>query len=255
MKAVSTGRADGEAAVLALKAGVNILLLGSGDPGIARAAIRKAVESGRLPRGRIEESYRLVSALKKKYAKPGRRDSGLEVSGTYRDVSRSIARAGVTLVRNEEATVPFAPQVAAPKVCAVFFTPPRFSGDMLSFSSPLMGKGWKVVSYNSRAEPSNIDEARALDCAENADLTVVGSFQWAAKPVESQTRLVKKLIASSKRTALLSLMSPYDIPLYPEAKTVIALYGATKFSAEAAAKLITGAIPPKGKLPVKLPVN
>jgi len=254
MKAASGEIGIGRAAVRALKAGVNLLLIGSGDPGETIAAIRSAVESGELPAARIEESCRLVSALKKKYAKPARRSGGLEVSQTYRDVSRSIARDGVTLVRNAEGLVPLAP-AASRTICAVFFTPPRFSGGMTAFSGPLMKKGWKVTLYNSRAEPAAADEARALECAKNADITIAGSFQWAAKPVRSQVALIKKLLSSSKRTVLLSLMSPYDIPSYPEAKTVLALYGATRFSAEAAAEIIAGAIQPKGRLPVKLPSN
>ena len=60
------------------------------------------------------------------------------------------------------------------------------------------------------------------------------------------------MLESDKDIILLSLMSPYDIKFYPQAKNVIAMYGANKLSARTAADIILGNIPAKGKLPVNL---
>jgi hypothetical protein len=47
------------------------------------------------------------------------------------------------------------------------------------------------------------------------------------------------------------LMSPYDISKYPNAKTVMAIYGITKYSSQSLSeKIIKGNF--NGKLPVKL---
>ncbi len=59
-----------EAAVLALAAGNDMLLLGNGDPGYeadAVAAVRSAVLSGRLDRTRLHESAVRVNALRDRW--------------------------------------------------------------------------------------------------------------------------------------------------------------------------------------------
>jgi beta-N-acetylhexosaminidase len=61
-----------EAAVLALAAGNDMLLLGNGDPGYeasAVAAVRAAVLSGRLDRARLHESAMRVNALRDRWGR------------------------------------------------------------------------------------------------------------------------------------------------------------------------------------------
>ena len=248
MKGASGKTSVETAAVAALKAGVNLLIIGNGNPARVRAAIVDAVNRGEISQAALDYDAQMVAKLKAKYAKPSPKPHSLEFSETYRDVSKAIADEGVTLVRDTQNLAPLTPSTAS--VCAVFFVPPRFAGDMVRFSAPLMRGGAEVQVYNSRVEPGAKDAKRAMECAALADVTVVGSFQWAAKPADAQVNLIKKLLSSGKKTALLSLMSPYDITLYPEAKTVIALYGITRFSSEAAGALLGGEIKPLGKLPV-----
>lgn len=62
-----------EAAVMALAAGNDMLLLGNGDPGYeaqAVAAVRAAVLSGRLDRTRLHESAMRVNALRDRWGRP-----------------------------------------------------------------------------------------------------------------------------------------------------------------------------------------
>ena len=157
-----------------------MLIIGGGNPARVRAAIANAVERGEISEAAIDESCRLVAAIKSKYAKPVKKPRQLELSESYQEVSRAIANGSVTLVRDSQGLIPLSPSTAS--VCAIFFVPPRFAGEMVHFSPPLLAKGASVQLYNSRTEPSAVDEARALRCAQQSDITVVGSFQWAAKP-------------------------------------------------------------------------
>ena len=86
--------------------------------------------------------------------------------------------------------------------------------------------------------PKAKDIQRAKDCMKEADLVVVGSLQWADKPIESQKLALKQLLKINQDIVLLSLMSPYDIKNYPQIKNVIAMYGISKFSSKAAANVI-----------------
>jgi beta-N-acetylhexosaminidase len=62
-----------EAAILALAAGNDMVLLGNGDPGYtaeAMAAVTAAVLSGRLDRGKLHESAMRVNKLRDKWGRP-----------------------------------------------------------------------------------------------------------------------------------------------------------------------------------------
>ena len=59
----------------------------------------------------------------------------------------------------------------------------------------------------------------------------------------------------NRPVALVSLLNPYEITLYPQAKTVVALYGPTKDAADVAAEIFLGLRQAQGKLPIALPVN
>ena len=61
-----------QAAVMALAAGNDMLLLGNGDPGYesaAVAAVRAAVLSGRLDRARLHESAVRINALRDRWGR------------------------------------------------------------------------------------------------------------------------------------------------------------------------------------------
>lgn len=139
-----------------------------------------------------------------------------------------------------------------PKLCAVFFSPSRFADQLPVIGAPFLKKGWDVEYYNAHMRPKQIDIKRAKECMDKADLVILGSLQWADKPILSQKNAIEELLKEKKDIILLSLMSPYDIKFYPQAKNVIAIYGVNKLSARAAAEIILGDIEAKGKLPIRL---
>lgn len=72
MGAVSGRYSPGEAAVKAISAGADMVLVGHGAENArqALAALEAALENGSLPRSRVEESFLRVLALKKEYLLP-----------------------------------------------------------------------------------------------------------------------------------------------------------------------------------------
>jgi len=187
MKAASASSGVPKAAVRALNAGVNMILIGDTSYAKTRKEIRRAVKYGGLPRQAVDEGFRLVKQIKEKYgAPPHESPAALDVTETYQDVSRKIAREAVTVVRSSSGTIPFVAQSSGTAVCAVFFSPVRFSEDLSQFAAPLEANGCNVKISYLHAEPGHGDEAEALECSAGADLTVIGSFQWAGKPVLAQ---------------------------------------------------------------------
>ncbi|MBT4403005.1 MAG: hypothetical protein HOD36_03935 [Elusimicrobiaceae bacterium] len=72
-----------------------------------------------------------------------------------------------------------------------------------------------------------------------------------AKPISSQVKYINKLIDLGKPVILVSLMSPYDILHYPNAKTVMAIYGITKYSSKSLSEVLLNG-KALGKFPVEI---
>ncbi len=115
-----------------------------------------------------------------------------------------------------------------------------------------MEKGWNIRSYNAALTPRKKDSERAAACAKEADILILTSLQWADKTNINQKNVISGLINENKNVVFISTMSPYDIPNYPEADTVLATYGLNRYVLHTAADIILGNIEAKGKLPVKL---
>ncbi len=109
MKAIADNFGAVEAAVMAVKAGTDILLACHTLEVQAqiRTALVKAVESGEIPEQRIDESVNRILAAKEKFGLDARRETDLtsirQSVGTdiNRGLEREIAEKSVTVLRNE----------------------------------------------------------------------------------------------------------------------------------------------------------
>ena len=87
----------GEAAVKALEAGCDLLIVPVNKSGSALHAVRTAVDSGRISAQRVEESLRRIRAMKRKLAKPVRVVSGR----TFRQEARELRACARQLRKND----------------------------------------------------------------------------------------------------------------------------------------------------------
>ena len=260
MKAATQFCTIADCAVRSLAAGVDWVLLGRYiKPQTTFNRIYKQIENSAAGRERVEEAASKIFNLKKELGLlNGPRPEPAPIDKAYRAELEKISDQAVTLVRDRAQLLPFNPQVqrgASPTVCAVFFAPSRFADQLMSFSRPFLEKGWHVRSYNAALTPRAVDARRARECADGADLLVVTSLQWADKTNINQKNTINALFKEYPRNVFISTMSPYDIPSYPEADTVLATYGLNKYVLQTAANIILGNIKPQGKLPVELPVE
>ncbi|HXG58096.1 MAG TPA: glycoside hydrolase family 3 N-terminal domain-containing protein, partial [Thermoanaerobaculia bacterium] len=111
MRAVSANFSEEESSVRAIEAGADVVLFPR-NPEIAFNALRGAVESGRLSMSRLDEAVRRILRAKARAGltcyRPADLDSLSRVLGSSanRDVARRINEAALTLVRDEQASVP-----------------------------------------------------------------------------------------------------------------------------------------------------
>ena len=242
------------AASKSLASGVDIVLTSRKDPSITNAELLKQINKT-LPQKRVEEAAQKVFNLKKKLGLFEEQHATMPIKSSleaYNYFAQKLSNQGVSVIRSQPNFIPFKTQKENPKLCTVLFSPTRFADQLTDFSAPFIEKGWQVKYYNASMRPKAKDIERAKECMKGADLVVVGSLQWADKPLESQKNALKQLLRINPNIVLLSLMSPYDIKNYPQIKNVIAMYGISKFSTKAAANIILGNIEAKGKAPVAL---
>lgn len=245
-------------AVRALNAGSDLILLGRYiKPQSTFARIYQQVQQNAAARTRVNEAAQKIFELKQSLGLlDAPEPAPAATNKAYQAELEKISDQAVTLVRDRANLIPFAPQTPEgkkPTVCAVFFAPSRFADQLLSFSKPFMEKGWAIRSYNAALTPKAVDAKRARECADGADLLVVTSLQWADKTNINQKNTINALFRQVPRHVFISTMSPYDIPNYPQADTVLATYGLNKYVLQTAANIILGNRQAQGKLPVQLP--
>ncbi len=236
-----------KAAALSIKAGADVALIARENPQKAIKTIKE-----RVPNIRINDAAQKVYNLKKElnlFSQTLNPESN-KVDKAFEFFAKEITKRAVTLVKNEDNLIPYKTTNAKPKLCAVFFAPTRFANQLTYFVKPFLEQNFEVSYYNAALTPKQKDFERAKSCAAAKDLVVIGSLQWANKEIQPQKQIIDSLIKSNKNTVLLSLMSPYDIKNYPQAKTVMALYGINKFSATIAAEIIMGKRQAQGNLPI-----
>jgi beta-N-acetylhexosaminidase len=253
MKAITSKQGIARAAVQALSAGADYILIGKGDFNKTKTEILKAIKTGRLKKERIDAAFDKVLSCKKKYNLFKAETITSPFDKAYINVSRELSEKAVTLVRNSEDLLPLKKYQYQDKIAIILFSPHRFDTSSLELYKTFYRHGLNVKQYKFDIKPSSRDLKKIKEYVEKYDIIIIGSFQWAAKQNKNQLKIIKAILKTNKPSILISQMSPYDISNFKNAKTVMATYGITETTMSAAAKIILGELVPQGKLPVKIP--
>ena len=100
-------------------------------------------------------------------------------------------------------------------------------------------------------KPTKAEIEGAQETASQAEVTVIAALN--ARQYPEQTALIQSVAQQDRPLVLVALRSPYDLSVFPEKATQIAIYGEALPSLEAMARLLCGAIEPSGLLPVDIP--
>ncbi len=261
MGGIAKGFTSGEAAVRALEAGADTLLM----PADAEAAIKAvvaAVESGRLTRQRIRDSVVKILAEKERVGLDRNRFVNLEGiadvidSPESNEKAQEIADRAVTLVRNGGNMIPLA---APDRVCYAVLGESRYSnaGQVFAQEVRKRAKAANVVAFDASMSPADVDAgvAHLADCESFAvaAYTSVAASRGTAGLAGEMPHVIEALEASGKPVALIAMGSPYLLRSFPNVTAYLATYSTVQPSEVAAVRALWGEIDIRGHLPVTIP--
>jgi beta-N-acetylhexosaminidase len=245
-----------QAAVRAIQAGADMVLVAHSLSAqrSAIAAVKQAVQSGKISKERIDESVRRILRLKAErlgkhavakqvYAYPDEAERMVGTPQAARQAEAVAARA-VTLVQDPDRRLPLRPEWL-PRVLVVSPEKP------VALSRRLSDQGFRVEALGVDADPAVAERKRAVEKAREADAVIVGLTGAVLHP--QQAALVHQLEETGKPVVALGLNTPYDVAVLPRKTTYLALYGSNPVSLDAGVKALTGQIPLRGRLPVSIP--
>lgn len=262
MQAITSSFSQGEAAVRAIEAGADVLLMPT-DPGACIRAIMAAVAHGRIPRTRIDVSATKVLAAKRRVGLYRSRTVDLDtVTGqldrTETDgLAQRVANAAVTLVKD---TRHLFPVPALTGSCLIVMGESTFTqrGETLATELQRGGMHDLKIYLVTPTVADPVLQAVVADASHCGQIYVaafitVGASRGSVALEGGLGPFLTKLIAGQSPVALISLGNPYLLRDYPSVGAYAATFSTTASSEIAAAKAILGEIPISGTLPVSIP--
>lgn len=267
MGAITSRFKKGEAAVKALAAGVDMVLLASPAADEREAVfqdILTAVQKGQLQEKELNEKVQRILELKKKFGVLDKVYSNQNMSESNQNnnqheaVSLQICEKAVTLLRNKQNVLPLK---ARDKTLFVLF-PKKGEQDPAtgwqSFFESSLGETLhhfhpKVVEFFAQTKPNKEELARVKSLAEGASFIVACTLN--SRFSREQTELTRALLSEGKPAILIALGMPYDFVEFPEAHVYLTVYGYSQPALQSLARVLLGKSKPGGKLPVTISQN
>lgn len=261
MQGVTALYSQGDLAVRAIEAGIDVLLMPS-DPEACIRALVAAVKSGRISRKRIDESVARVLAAKRRVGLYRRRKVDLDAISDGLDDPKTSAWAqtaadeAITLVKDDRRLFPVADPAAA---CLVVLTEAQFSSRGQEMISELRRYAPKVrvaLANASMSEPvltALAGDLKSCPAVYAAAFVSVAAYRGNVALAEPLTNFLNALIHNPPPVALISMGNPYLLSAFPEVAAYAAAFSTVTTSEIAAAKAIAGEIAIQGKMPVSIP--
>jgi len=262
MGGITSLYAPGEAAVRAIEAGVDFLLMPP-TPDAAIAALEAAVKSERLTERRIDESVRRILAAK---ARIGLHKNRLvdvtrlhERFGLpeYVTESQHIAARGVTLLRDSAQLLPLdASQPLRVLLVSLSADPDSCPGETIEPEIRARVDSLQVLRADTRFVSVS---ALKLPPSDTYDVAIAAMFVRVADRKgnvgfpDDQRAFVNQLLAAGKPVVVAAFGTPYLISQFPDAKTWLAAFSANRVAQHAATRAIFGETDIAGAIPVTVP--
>jgi beta-glucosidase-like glycosyl hydrolase/CubicO group peptidase (beta-lactamase class C family) len=266
MAGVRKGTWTGEAAVEAVRAGADVILLPP-EADVAIQSLTRAVREGVLAEARIDESVgRILAAkeslglLRSKRPSPEPLDKAV---GLPSDVEQAleVARQSITVVRNEGGVLPLRVEEPLRVLHLVLSSDPRTDAAVvMGFPEDELAR--RRIPHETVYVGPEVSEDKTAEVVGRAAgathvlasvFARVAAFRGTADMPEGQAALLRRLQAGTTPLVIVSFGSPYILRQVPAAAVYVCAYGWPETSQRAAVAAILGEHAVQGKLPVTLP--
>jgi len=258
MGGVVASYGTGEAAVQALVAGTDIVLMPT-DPVVAVKAIVDAVRTGRVPESRIDASVLKLLTLKEDLGLHRQRTVNLDsvpvVVGRREHTALAAAASAESLVLLQDAGLLDSLAHGRRRIAVVAYGEGNGSsvGSILSAELRQAGHEVTMVRLSPASGPASYDSAGTIAAARDfAVFAVAVRAREKAQSVAMPVALASLISAAGPRGALLSFGSPYLITETPGVGTYLLAWVTNPLTERAAAGALHGGAV-TGRLPVAIP--
>lgn len=257
MRGVGAGYGVEESSVRAIQAGTDILLMPPDIPA-AIAAVVAAVERGEITRERIDASVRRILELKIRTGAIQRPVVPLEAlrevvgSAANRRSAQAIADDAVTLIRDDERSLPLAGD--APTIVITFASDADVAAGR-AFAAEVRrvlprARVARIAPSTPRARLDSLVREGERVLIATFVRTIEGEGRFA---VGEQTARWVDSLAQRRPVTVVAFSNPYVIREFPQVSGYVATFGRGEAVERAAARAITGQIPFRGRSPISLP--
>ncbi|KKX56460.1 MULTISPECIES: glycoside hydrolase family 3 protein [Brevibacillus] len=264
MDAIAAHYGVGPAAVMAVEAGVDLIMVSHRYDRQREAfeALLQAVIDGRISEERIDRSVTRILRLKQQRKMEEAMlpweavEPRLEAAEERRTAER-ISEQSITVVKDEGKNLPLRRGadtcVIWPVVRAANDADERYA-DKETLASYLSSMGMQIVENVVATNPTPEEIAQAVASSKGFGQVIVATYNAAFFP--GQSKLVDELLAvHGKRLIVAAIRNPFDYSLFPEAGTYVCSYESRPLAMQSLARVLTGRVSPTGKLPVTLSTN
>src|SRR6202171_6185631 len=262
MGGITTRFAPGEAAVRAVLAGADALLMPP-VPDAAFEALQAAVKSGRISRERLEASVRRILQAKARLGLNKNKLVDLNVinekfgSAAWQKEAQEISDRGVTLLRDTPHRLPLDGTKPSRALLLAFYADPEpYPGEDLE--RELRSRFDSVTTLRADTRFVNANSLK-LPPPESYDVAILALFVRVSDrkgnvdvPAE-QAALAEQIYKTGKPVITVGFGSPYLIERFPQAETWLAAFGISDVAQISVARALFGQIPVRGHLPVTVP--
>lgn len=246
----------GEASVRSILAGADVLLMPP-DPEAAIRAVVNAVNSGRIPRQRIDDSALRVLSAKVRLGLMKRRMVDLDdiadtlASQAAATKAQEIADRSVTLLRNNGNALPIA---SSSRPCLIMINSLRTSlqGQRFLREFRRRAPNGQVFPVDTGMPLASL-EGGLNGTSKSCTSFVAASFAAITAKTAEVNQLIDKLTQGTAPVVIATFNDPYMGSLFPKAAAYLTPFSSAPTAEVAVAKALFGEIEISGRTPVTIP--
>ena len=260
MSAIARTYRAGEAAVRAIEAGADVILM---PPSVEQAidGIVEAVNSERLSEARIDESVMRILEAKQNLKLDTDRFVAIDNLGSlvgipaHTSVADIIAERSITLLKNDRDLLPLLGTRSASVMSVTF----RRESDLLAgryFNTALRQTYPRLSTVTLNADSDDSEYASVLRRASRQALVVVGTYSSYAGVVNGQddvSEFINQLSRLGVPHIVVSFGNPYLISGFPDTQAYMLAWSGSEASQRAAARALFGGFAIAGEAPTSIP--